>query len=199
MTETQDAYFLREAARLLVERRDAAARLELLKLPRVDTVKRPIVKATAADAPAERTARPPTSPALLAPILRRDGWRCRYCGRRLVLSGVIALIARLCPSDFPFPPGHHMPADRTHPAAIRVYPNVDHVHAGSVGGDWRATENLVTACTPCNEAKSNRLGWEPEAFGSDNWDGLVQFYRALVERTGDRSSYHRQWMKALGV
>lgn len=52
-----------------------------------------------------------------------------------------------------------MPAATTHPAANRVYPNVDHVQAWSLGGAWDDLGNLLTACTPCNERKSNNLGW----------------------------------------
>ena len=51
-------------------------------------------------------------------VLRRDGMRCQYCGRRDALT-------------------------------------VDHVYPKSRGGrdTW---ENLVAACTPCNNRKGNR-------------------------------------------
>jgi len=197
MADVEDALVLREAARLLIEHRDLEARKALARLSLEDPVQRPIFESSPMTATPGYTPRPPTAAARLAPIFVRDGWRCQYCGRRLVASPIIELLGTLCPVEFPFPRGHHMPRKLTHPAAVRVYPEVDHVHAGSIGGDWREQSNLLTACEPCNTAKSNRQGWTAGIFERDDWDGLVQFYRGLVERSGDLRPYHRGWMKAL--
>lgn len=133
-----------------------------------------------------------------AAVFRRDGWRCRYCGRRLVVSGVLELIGILYPEEFPFP-SHNMAHSSTHPAAIRVYPNVDHVdaRAESVGDDLR---NLIGACTPCNELKSDNLGWVAVEQDLDQWDGLTNSYRPLLQLVGvPVPPFHRQWMRALGL
>jgi len=200
MVETEDADILEIAVRLLLERRDGEAEAELLRFTPDDPVPPPVIHSvTATDRPSHAP-RPPTSPSILAPVLKRDKWRCRYCQRKLVAAGVIELIGSLCPEQFPFPPGHHMPVDRTHPAALRVYPSVDHVHAGSLGGDWHDQNNLVAACTPCNELKSDTLGWGATPISEgDEWKGLTEYYRSLTERASSVRPYHVRWMEALGV
>jgi 5-methylcytosine-specific restriction endonuclease McrA len=196
----EDALILREAAHHLVAREDDAARESLRKLSRDDPVEPPVVDSRVAAARPERVPRPRVKPQQLADVLRRDAWRCHYCARRLVASPVIEIIGTLCPDEFPFPPGHHMPVARTHPAAIRVYPNVDHVHAGSLGGNWHAEDNLIAACTPCNEAKSDRLGWTTlEHERDEDWHGLTELYRRLTQRLPEVRTYHRDWLRALGV
>ncbi|MBV8081940.1 MAG: HNH endonuclease [Candidatus Eremiobacteraeota bacterium] len=92
-----------------------------------------------------------------------------------------------------------MPVGRTHPAAIRVYPAVDHVHPVSLGGAWADPQNLVSACVPCNELKSDKLGWARGTFSNDGWNGLVEYYRALAERRAPIRRYHLDWLRALGT
>jgi hypothetical protein len=199
MAETEDADILETTVRLLLENREIEARAELLKLSHGDPVEGPIVGVKISAQRPSCEPRPPTDPSLLAPVLQQDRWRCRYCGRKLVAAGVIELIGAMCPGQFPFPPGHHMPVGRTHPAAIRVYPAVDHVRAGSQGGDWRNQANLVAACTPCNELKSDRPGWEPTPRVEGAWKGLTEYYRSLAERAGKVRPYHARWLRALGM
>ena len=199
MDSIEDADIIARAVRLLLEQRNSEARVELQNLSRTDPVAAPLVDSSAALERPSHTARPNVSPPGLARVLTRDGWRCHYCGRKLVVAGVLELVGELCPGEFPFPPGHHMPVARTHPAAIRVYPNVDHIHAGSLGGHWTDETNLVAACTPCNELKSDRLGWSGLQRERDAWNGLSDCYRGLVERAGATRSYHVTWMRALGV
>jgi 5-methylcytosine-specific restriction endonuclease McrA len=144
-----------------------------------------------------RVARVSVPKDLATTVYRRDGCRCHYCGRRVVASVVIELVGRLCPDEFPFPPGHHMPKDRTHPAAERVYPNVDHVQALVSGGAALELANLVTACTPCNEEKGDRLGWERVELERDGWDGLSGACRELlVLAATPLTSTHRAWLRA---
>src|SRR5262249_15636633 len=112
-------------------------------------------------------------------------------------SIVIELIGRLCPEEFPFPPGHHMPRGLTHPAAERVYPNVDHVQALAVGGAALDLGNLIAACTPCNEEKGDRLGWERVELERDDWDGLSSKCRPLLELAGGAmTTTQRAWIRA---
>lgn len=196
----EDAIILEAAVRLVLEQRVAEARAELRTLSVEDPMPHPVVDAkTAAARPIARIPRPSVNRSLLATVLQRDGWTCRYCGRKLVVAGVIELIGTLCPIEFPFPPGHHMPVGRTQPAANRVYPNADHVHAGSLGGDWHDPANLVAACTPCNERKSDMLGWTAGANADGQWKGLTEYYRVLAESTGTVRSYHAAWLRTLGL
>lgn len=185
------------AVAALIERRNEDARMLLRALPRLDPVPPPPVDMTAANERigGKRVAIPP---ALRAQTYQRDRWQCRYCGRRVVVPGVLQVVGAICPLEFPFP-SHNMPGGRTHPAAVRLYPNVDHVHAGSVGGWALAEENLITACTRCNELKSDRLGWSALAQLGEGWDGLTGSYKALVQRADDTGRYHRDWFKRLGI
>ena len=194
----EDAVILARAVNLLLQRRDAAAETELLALSLEDPIPKPIVTARSIGHPRAES-RPPVQRQTQAMVFKRDRWRCSYCGRKLVVAGVIELIGSYCPEQFPFPPGHHMPAKLTHPAANRIYPNVDHLQPWSHRGSWSDLSNLVTACTPCNESKSDRLGWETQSYEADDWNGLVECYRALAERNGVLRRYHVDWLRALGA
>jgi hypothetical protein len=82
----------------------------------------------------------------------RYGWRCQYCGRRVVIAGMLELVDRLCP-ELRWWPNDNMPKALTHPAAVRLYPNADHIKARAVGGHATADDNLICSCTTCNERK----------------------------------------------
>lgn len=193
-----DGLILGRAAHLLLDGQDDAARAELTKLSPVDPVLPPQFVSTAGISVLD-VKRPNVTPAVLAPILKRDHWCCRYCGRRLVIAGVLEVLGILAPIEFPFPRGHHLPAARTHPAARRVYPEVDHIHAGSTGGHWTDTTNLVAACVPCNERKGDRGGWILQPSTHEGWTGLIECYRPLVLRAGVERAYHQQWFRALNL
>ena len=141
----EDGLILARAVRLLIDDKDAAARAELGALSFIDPVLPPQFVSSVGMSLSD-VKRPNVTPAILAPILQRDHWCCRYCGRRLVVAGVLELLGVLASAEFPFPPGHHLPAAGTHPAARRTYPEVDHVHAGVAGGSWTDANNLVAAC-----------------------------------------------------
>jgi 5-methylcytosine-specific restriction endonuclease McrA len=166
-------------------------RAELLELSQTDPVPRPKV-----DVPRRRVGKSfPLITKQRADTLQRNGWRCQYCGRHLVVAGAIEAIGTLCPKEFFFPPGHHMPPG-THPAAIRVYPNVDHI----VAGEGNHPANLTAACTPCNELKNNFAGWRPTKYPADDWDGLVNVFRPLTNLVGiSLTSTQRDWMRALVI
>ena len=193
----EDAEIVSDAARCLVEQRDDDARLALASLSITDPVLAPTVERVLTQNDKATTKRPSVTAKTLCSVLKRDNWQCRYCARKLVAAPLIEVIGALCPNEFPFPKGHHMPADRTHPAAVRIYPAVDHVHAGSVGGDWKDEVNLVAACVPCNERKSNYSGWVPQAVVAGSWNGLTDLYRPLLGRLGAIRPYHRTWINAL--
>jgi 5-methylcytosine-specific restriction endonuclease McrA len=67
-------------------------------------------------------------------ILRRDGFRCRYCGATPVKDG------------------------DGQPATRELF--VDHVISVEDGGDLTNEANLITACSPCNQGKG-RLSLDP--------------------------------------
>jgi hypothetical protein len=78
-----------------------------------------------------------------------------------------------------------------------VYPNVDH----KVAGLGNAPDNLIAACTKCNESKNNLVGWTArDAQFAEEWDGLVGASRRLLELVGEPPSRtSEEWMRGLGV
>lgn len=116
-------------------------------------------------------------------MLRRDRWRCRYCGRLLIHAEVLQLIAQLAADAFPWV-SHHMPMDRTLPAIERLYPAVE--HALPLARGWTNTDaNLRACCTPCNEWKGNCTLEEAGVAlrqPADGWDGLESTLGPLRER-----------------
>lgn len=68
--------------------------------------------------------------ALRQVVLERDEWRCRYCGRRVILHW--------------------------HDAPPPLAATMDHVIPRAAGGRT-CPENLVTACRTCNEAKGSTI------------------------------------------
>jgi hypothetical protein len=142
-------------------------------------------------------------PATAASILRRQPANASGLGdraRRLVASPVIEIIGTLCPDEFPFPPGHHMPVPPHPSGGDTRLPQRRPCPRGSLGGNWHAEDNLIAACTPCNEAKSDRLGWTTlEHERDEDWHGLTELYRRLTQRLPEVRTYHRDWLRALGV
>ena len=77
-------------------------------------------------------------------------------------------------------PNDNMAKALTHPAAVRLYPNADHIKARAVGGHATADDNLICSCTTCNERKGSRAVWEP-IVTSEPWDGSAAI-RAAIRR-----------------
>ena len=135
-----------------------------------------------------------------ARVYVRDGFTCRYCGQRTVLAEVLELLARIYPDELPFV-SHNYPAGRTHPAFAELIASVDHLEPRASGGTDEI-DNLVTACWPCNIAKSEFsvqfLGWavlDPEP---GDWHGLTEHYPELWHLAGEPNpGLHRGWMRAL--
>jgi hypothetical protein len=152
--------------------------------------------------PAREINRRPSLPRpLVGKIFQRDQFHCRYCDGRVIPTPIMEILGGVYPELFPFHPNWRGGA--THPAVISRSPLVDHVLPGSIGGDWLATDNLATACNPCNSIKADftlaQLGWELRPIVDDGWDGLASFYLPLWERAGrPNPPFHRSWMSALG-
>lgn len=141
--------------------------------------------------------RPTLPPATAARVFARDTFTCRYCGVRTIPSVVLRVLSSLYPAEFPYDP-HWKTA---HPAYWKITSSVDHIEAGSSGGDWIDPANLVTACWQCNQTKSNvsleHLGWSAGNPGAEGWDGLTGLYPRLWEIAGRPNPVvHRPWLRA---
>jgi 5-methylcytosine-specific restriction endonuclease McrA len=137
--------------------------------------------------------------ALVASVLWRDRSRCRYCARACLPPSVLRLVSAIWPDSFPY---HlHWKANRTHVAYWQVAASIDHIHAGTMGGDWLDPTNLTTACWPCQQIKGNisleRLGWKlREIDTKSGWDGLISRYEEFWRAGGSpEPEVHRSWIK----
>jgi len=122
-------------------------------------------------------------PELEAKIFARDGYKCGYCGGRVISGRLLQLFAAAIGPAY-------LPMGRTnlstHGAALAYRAVADHVVPHWCGG---ATDeaNLVTACYPCNFGKAEfsraQLGLEePRPVVTDGWDGLESLAPALQRR-----------------
>lgn len=115
-------------------------------------------------------------------IFSRDGFRCRYCGCRVVRPGVRSLLTALFPDIVQWPGGKG--GDQLKHAAFFALNGVlDHVEPYARGGNSSA-ENIVTACWPCNFGKEDHTVEELRLFDPrvrspvvDDWDGLTRLVR----------------------
>ena len=112
-------------------------------------------------------------------IYCRDGWRCRFCGVRVISSQAIKLIRDM----FPLTARWGARDVEKHPAFLALQSSLDHISPHSRGGD-NDPYNLVTACYPCQFGRNQ---WTLEEVGLsdprlrppviDEWDGLVRLVR----------------------
>jgi 5-methylcytosine-specific restriction endonuclease McrA len=115
-------------------------------------------------------------PAIALDIYRRDGFRCRYCGCRIVAPQAQNIIAALLPGAVSW--GSR---DIELNAAFYTLKGVlDHVVPHANGGT-SDPENIVVSCQPCNYGKGNyfleQLGLlDPRLRNPivDDWDGLLR-------------------------
>lgn len=107
-------------------------------------------------------------------VANRDGWRCRYCGLRVVSAPVLKSLQARFPALLPLA----QRAVDEHPAHRVLRCTQDHLEAHAAGGSNRP-DNLVTSCGACNFQKGDcsldelslrhPLSREPIL---DDWDGL---------------------------
>jgi 5-methylcytosine-specific restriction endonuclease McrA len=134
-------------------------------------------------------------------VFTRDGFIDRYSGLRLVFPGVLRLLSRLLPREFPF--HRNWKIAETHPAYWELFPTIDHVLPITRGGvDSEA--NWVTTSMLQNAAKANwtltELGWSLRAPGSlGEWDGLTGFFMEFIdsEKSLLQDAYLRRWHGAV--
>ena len=150
--------------------------------------------------PPQAEARVPITRAVSARIYLRDHCRCRYCGTCCIPWCVLRLFSTLWPAELPY--HAHGKTSSSHAAYWTIFASVDHVEAGSTGGDWRSESNMVTACWSCQSAKGaatlDRLGWiVREIDSADSWDGLIGSYEQLWITAGSPDpSVHAPWIRA---
>lgn len=133
-------------------------------------------------------------------IFIRDGFIDRYSGNRLVFPGVLRLLSRLLPEEFPFHPNWKM--NECHIAYWELSPTIDHVIPVARGGADDET-NWVTTSMLRNSAKSNwtpeELGWELLPAGDFNdWDGLIGWFIEYLahDRTHLEEGHIKRWYRA---
>lgn len=108
-------------------------------------------------------------------IHQRDGWRCRYCGCRVISKDARKILIDFFPSEARWGTSNLA----KHCALGALSACVDHVLPRSHGGT-NDERNLVTACTPCNFGKWNwtldEINFSDPRQRSpqiDTWDGLM--------------------------
>jgi 5-methylcytosine-specific restriction endonuclease McrA len=116
-------------------------------------------------------------------LFLRDGFIDRYSGHRLVFPGLLRLVSKSMPEEFPYQRNWKM--SECHIAYYELSPTIDHVMPIARGGadiesNWATTSMLR------NSAKANwtldELGWQLVPPGNlNNWDGLMLLYIELVE------------------
>ena len=177
-----------EKAAVALERGDLAgarAELFLVDLPSCDSYWRACEAANAAarDPLAHRNRQAPkikgaVGAATKRRIGERDGWRCRYCGLRVVANEFLRRLQAAMPEAFPEGPGHTRSG--FNPIWRAVAHVGDHVIPLAAGGE-NTIDNLVSACWPCNFAAKadctiEELHAPPlrpaDAVSTSGWDGL---------------------------
>jgi len=106
-------------------------------------------------------------------LYARDGWRCRFCGCRVLSSRARSLIRACLPSAVPWGEGKGY-----HGAFFAMTASVDHVVPHSAGGG-NEPGNLVTACWSCQFGRGSYAIEEVGLLDPrdrppvvDAWDGL---------------------------
>ncbi|MCC6572448.1 MAG: HNH endonuclease [Planctomycetes bacterium] len=119
-----------------------------------------------------------------ATVLARDGYKCRYCGVRVIPTSVLRAFRHAVGNEsFPMGAGNA----NKHGVMLAFCSVVDHVVDWSSGGRTYPS-NLVTACWSCNYGK---FCYSLEQLGIDDprdrppspspdWDGLTSLEQQLL-------------------
>jgi hypothetical protein len=132
-------------------------------------------------------------------VFLRDGFIDRYSGTQLVFPGVLRLLSRLLPAEFPAHPNWKM--SESHMIYWELFPTVDHVQPVARGGA-DAPENWATTSMVLNSAKSNwtlsELRWTLLPPGDASWDGMLQWFLDFVSRSPEHlaDTYLKNWHSA---
>lgn len=130
-------------------------------------------------APPERAKSRMPSEAEKSSIFARDGWRCRFCGVRVLCPKARKVMAALLPDAICWTG----PSQDHHAAFYAASATLDHVLPHSLGGS-NDPSNLVTTCWPCNFGRGGYHIGEAgliDPFSrdpiTDEWDGLTRLLR----------------------
>lgn len=83
-------------------------------------------------------------------VVERDGWRCRFCGLRLLARDFIVGLNARCPDAFPW----GVPDAARHAFGLVCLYTPDHVVPWWNGGG-NELDNLVASCGTCNYQKGS--------------------------------------------
>ncbi len=125
--------------------------------------------------PMEKRPRMPNASRQLE-ILRRDGFRCRFCEAKVIVKSIHRVFANAVPDTA----RQGRTNETRHFGISNLTASVDHIVPYSRGGTNDA-DNLVTACPTCNYGRGNWLLEEVEIENPfnhppivDGWDGLTR-------------------------
>lgn len=117
-------------------------------------------------------------------VFERDGYKCRYCGNKLISQTFFRLLIKQLNSDL-FKRGTTNLT--THGILHLAWPVADHVIPWNKGGRTHL-DNLVSSCASCNYGKD---GYTIEQLGienplkreplNDHWNGLTDKIERLKE------------------
>ena len=129
-----------------------------------------------------------------------DGFIDRYSGKRLLNPGLLKVISRYFPEDFPYQ--SHWKMTETHIAYWELTPTLDHIDPIAKGGQ-DDPRNWVTTSMKNNSIKSNytldEIGWTLYPKGNvEEWDGLTKKFFDLVEMDKELlgDAYIKNWYVA---
>jgi hypothetical protein len=138
---------------------------------------------------------------VIAEVYERDRYRCRYCGRQVVLTAVLRMLSRRYPDALPYQA--NWATSRTHPVFSALSATLDHVEPVAAGGDPLGLSNIVCACWRYNRRKGDlsleELGWSLREVTDDDWRGLADLYVPLWHALGSPAlgDYDREWMRGV--
>lgn len=114
------------------------------------------------------------SDALRRAVAERDGWRCQYCGLRVVSGNVLSALGREFPDELSDSPDFawHM---------LRYTP--DHVLSHACGGT-NDEENLVASCGTCQSQKGDCSIEELRLLDPRHRDRILDDWNGLTGKFG---------------
>lgn len=127
----------------------------------------------------------------------RDGFIDRYSGQKLINPGLLKVLSRYMPEEFPYHP--HWKMDACHNAYWEFVPTVDHIVPIALGG-LDIEENWATTSMLHNAVKSNwtleQLNWtlcDPGDF--KEYDGLTSLFIQLIKKDKEllKDGYIKRW------
>ena len=118
-------------------------------------------------------------------VFLRDGFVDRYSGTELVFPGVLRLLSRLLPEEFPAHPNRKM--TESHIVDYALFPTIDHVLPIARGGSNHA-DHWGTTSMVLNSAKANftldELRWTLLPPGDPaRWDGLLHCFLEIISHS----------------